>query len=81
MTIEQRAALSDVIAIDKEIMHGTPCFKGTRVPVQTLIDFLETGESINDFLKIYPYIAQEQIHSFLDLSKDLIIEQFSCVSS
>ena len=81
MTAEQRSALAGVIVIDAETMHGTPCFAGTRVPVQTLIDFLETGDSINDFLKVYPYIPREQVHAFLELSKDLIIEQLSCASS
>jgi uncharacterized protein (DUF433 family) len=81
MTDEQRAALAGIIAIDKDIMHGTPCFSGTRVPVQTLFDFLETGESIDDFLKVYPYIRREQVHTFLELSKDIAIEQLSCASS
>jgi uncharacterized protein (DUF433 family) len=44
MTTDQRAALANVITIEKDILHGTPCFTGTRLPVQTLIDFLETGE-------------------------------------
>ena len=70
MTDEQRVALAGIIAIDKDIMHGTPCFSGTRVPLQTLFDFLETGESIDDFLKVYPYIRREQVHTFLELSKD-----------
>ena len=81
MTTEQKTALAGVITIDKEIMHGTPCFTGTRVPVQTLIDFLETGDSISDFLKVYSYIPREQIHAFLELSKDVTIEQISCASS
>ena len=81
MTNEQRSAFAGVIAIDKDIMHGTPCFAGTRVPVQTLFDFLETGESIDDFLKVYPYIRREQVHTFLELSKDIAIEQLSCASS
>ena len=80
MTVEQRTALAGAITIDKEILHGTPCFTGTRVPVQTLIDFLETGESIDNFLAIYPYIPRQQVHAFLELSKDLTIEQLSCVS-
>jgi uncharacterized protein (DUF433 family) len=80
MTDEQRAALAGIIAIDKDIMHGTPCFAGTRVPVQTLFDFLETGESLDDFLKVYPYIRREQVHTFLELSKDIAIEQLSCAS-
>ena len=80
MTAEQRTALAGVITIDKEILHGTPCFTGTRVPIQTLIDFLETGESIENFLAIYPYIPRQQVHAFLELSKDLTIEQLSCAS-
>jgi uncharacterized protein (DUF433 family) len=80
MTAEQRIALAGVITIDKEIMHGTPCFTGTRVPVQTLIDFLETGETIDSFLAVHPYVPREQVHAFLELSKDLTIEQLECAS-
>jgi uncharacterized protein (DUF433 family) len=80
MTTEQRASLGSVIAIDREVMHGTPCFTGTRVPVQTLVDFLETGESIDDFLAVYPYIPRQQVLTFLELSKDLTVEQLSCGS-
>jgi len=80
MTTEQRATLGSVIAIDREVMHGTPCFTGTRVPVQTLVDFLETGESIDDFLAVYPSIPRQQVLTFLELSKDLTIEQLSCES-
>jgi uncharacterized protein (DUF433 family) len=80
MTTGQRAALAGVITVDKEIMHGTPCFTSTRVPLQTLIDFLETGESVGEFLEVYPYIPREQVHAFLELSKNLTIEQI-CASS
>ena len=73
--------LAGAISIDKEIMYGTPCFTGTRVPVQTFIDFLETGDSIDGFLSVYPYISRERIHAFLELSEDLTIEQISCGSS
>lgn len=80
MTAEQRKALASVIAIDNEIMHGTPCFTGTRVPVQTLIDFLETGESVDDFLAVYPSIPRDQVHTLLELGQALTIEQLSCAS-
>ena len=80
MTAEQKTALASVITIDKEIMHGTPCFTGTRVPVQTLIDFLETGETIDDFLGVYPSISRRQAHAFLDLIQAVTIEQLTCVS-
>jgi uncharacterized protein (DUF433 family) len=71
MTAEQKSLLAKAITIDQETMHGVPCFTGTRVPVQTLIDFLETGETIEDFLALYPAIAREQVHGFLELSQTL----------
>ena len=81
MTIEQKNALAEVVAVDQEVMHGTPCFANTRVPVKTLIDFLETGESVDDFLAVYPYVSRRQVLSFLELSHDIILEQITCASS
>ena len=49
--------------------------------MQTLIDFLETGESIAEFLKVYPYLSREQVHAFLELSKEITVEQLACESS
>ena len=77
MTAEQKNALAEIVAIDRDVMHGTPCFTGTRVPVQTLIDFLETGDSINDFLAAYPYIPRQQVITFLELSRDITFEQIT----
>jgi uncharacterized protein (DUF433 family) len=79
MTADQKNALTNVIAIDKGIMHGTACFAGTRVPVQTLLDFLATGESIDDFLAAYPYIPRQQVEAFLELTKDITVSQFTCL--
>ena len=73
--------MSEVVAIDEGIMHGVACFTNTRVPVQTLIDFLETGESIDDFLTVYPYIPRQQVLTFLELSRDITLEQLLCASS
>jgi uncharacterized protein (DUF433 family) len=81
MTAEQRAALEAVVKIDPNMVHGTPCFSGSRVPVQTLIDFLESGETVEAFLAVYPSIPRQQVVSFLELSKDLAVEQLSCESS
>ncbi len=81
MTMEQRTAFQGVIGIDPEIMHGTPCFTGTRIPVQTLMDFLETGQGVNDFLVVFPYVSRQQVVRFLDLSKELTLEQLLCESS
>jgi len=50
MTTEQRSALESAITVDSRVLHGTPCFRDSRVPVQTLLDFLETGETVDAFL-------------------------------
>ena len=81
MTAEQKSALAAVVSIYREILHGTPCFAFTRIPVQTLIDFLETGGTVDDFLAVYPSILQETVFSFLELSRDITIDQLACVSS
>lgn len=78
---EQRSAFAGVVTIDQEVLHGTPCFANSRVPVQTLIDFLETGETIDDFLDVYPTIPRQHIFSFLELSRDIAIDQLLCASS
>lgn len=52
---------SSIISISTEIMGGTPVFLGTRVPIQTLFDYLEAGESIDDFLEGFPTVSREQI--------------------
>jgi uncharacterized protein (DUF433 family) len=81
MTVAQKNAFESVVTIDKELMHGTPCFAHTRVPVQTLIDLLETGETIDDFLAVYPTIPRQHVFSFLELSRDIAIDQLECASS
>ena len=50
---------SDVINVDKDILGGIPVFKGTRVPVKNLFDYLEAGDSVNDFLEDFDYIPRE----------------------
>jgi uncharacterized protein (DUF433 family) len=63
-----------VICRDPEIMGGTPVFCGTRVPVQTLLDYLEAGESIDDFLAGFPSVTREQVITFLKQAKDRLVE-------
>ena len=54
-----------VVSSSKEIMGGTPVFTGTRVPIQTLIDYLTAGDSIEDFLDGFPTVRREQVVEFL----------------
>ncbi len=56
-----------IISISDEIMGGTPVFIGTRVPVQTLFDYLEAGESIDDFLQGFPTVTREQVIALLEV--------------
>jgi uncharacterized protein (DUF433 family) len=62
--------MNSVIKIDPEIMSGAPCFAGTRVPIQNLIDYLEGGDSIEDFLEDFPSVRREQVIAFLEEAKE-----------
>jgi uncharacterized protein (DUF433 family) len=55
-------------------MGGTPVFRGTRVPVATLLDYLETGETIDDFLEGFPSVTREQVVAFLEEARDRLLE-------
>ncbi|HEY6393551.1 MAG TPA: DUF433 domain-containing protein [Bryobacteraceae bacterium] len=78
MTIEQRAKVNEVIWVDPERVSGTPCFKGTRVPVQNLLDYIEGGSRIDTFFQDYPSVTRDQVIQFLELAKEQLVE---CVSS
>ncbi len=63
-----------VVSRDPEVMGGAPVFCGTRVPVQTLLDYLEAGETIDQFLEGFPSVTREQVISFLEQAKDRLVE-------
>ena len=54
------------VSRNPEVMGGTPVFAGTRVPVQTLLDYLEAGDSIDEFLEGFPSVTREQVIDFLE---------------
>ncbi|MGZ8709757.1 MAG: DUF433 domain-containing protein, partial [Thermoanaerobaculia bacterium] len=58
--------LKDIVHSDPEVVSGTPVFVGTRVPVQALLDYLEGGESIEEFLDDFPSVSREQAVAFLE---------------
>ena len=60
-----------LITRDPEVMHGTPVFRGTRVPVQTLFDYLENGDSLDDFLEGFPTVSRELAVQVLEECKEL----------
>lgn len=61
-----------VINVDKEILGGTPVFRGTRVPIKNLFDYLEEGETVEEFLEDFPSVTREQVERVLTLSQKLI---------
>ncbi len=66
-----------MISCDPEVMGGTPVFAGTRVPVQTFLDYLEAGDSIDEFLEGFPSVSREQAIEFLEQAKDRLVAAFS----
>lgn len=63
-----------IIQVDPEIMGGIPCFKGTRVPIQNLFDFIEAGDPLDEFLDAFPTVSQGQAVAVLQLAEKSVIE-------
>jgi uncharacterized protein (DUF433 family) len=68
MTIAAR-----IIHSDPDILGGTPVFVGTRVPVRTLLDYLEAGDSLAEFLDHFPSVQREQAIAALELAKEMLV--------
>jgi uncharacterized protein (DUF433 family) len=66
--------LEAIIHSDAEILGGTPVFVGTRVPVQSLFDHLEAGDSITDFLEGFPSVRREQVIAVLESSRKELLQ-------
>ncbi len=69
----QNKAVAELIQRSDEILGGTPVFRGTRVPVQTLIDYLEGGDSIDEFLDDFPTVSRKQALQALELAKEMLL--------
>ena len=66
-----------IVTSSPDILSGTPVFAGTRVPVQALIDYLEGGETIDDFLTGFPTVRREQVVAFLEEATARMISKVS----
>jgi uncharacterized protein (DUF433 family) len=69
-------ANQSVIIQDPEILSGEPVFRGTRVPFQTLLDYLEGGETLDEFLGQYPGVSREAAIAALEEAKALVLARF-----
>jgi len=62
---------------DPEVMSGTPVFRGTRVPIQTLLDYLEAGDSIDEFLEGFPSVTRDQVVTFLEQACESLVQSLA----
>lgn len=67
--------VDSVITSDDEILSGTPVFKSTRVPIKNLIDYLEAGDSLDEFLDDFPSVSRDQAIQMLELAKEMLLTQ------
>lgn len=73
LTIDEEAIGTLPITIDPEVVSGTPVFRGTRVPVEALLDNLAAGVSLDEFLENFPTVTREQALAVLEASKDSLL--------
>jgi uncharacterized protein (DUF433 family) len=67
------AKTTPVVHSDPEILSGTPVFAGTRVPAQSLFDYLEGGDTLDEFLRQFPSVRRDQAIAALELARDSVL--------
>ncbi|MGA7853205.1 MAG: DUF433 domain-containing protein [Candidatus Acidiferrales bacterium] len=68
-------AISDIIVKDPEVLGGTAVFRGTRVPFQALLDYLEGGQTLDEFLDDFPTVTRSAAIAALELAKALLVDE------
>ncbi len=68
-------SLHDVIAKDPDVLGGTPVFRGTRVPFQALVDYLEGGQTLTEFVDDFPTVTREAAVAALEHAKSLLVSE------
>lgn len=64
---------NELITVDPEILGGTPVFKGTRVPIKSLFEYLENNYSLEEFLECFPSVSREVAHHVLECSEKALL--------
>lgn len=62
-----------IVSVSREVMSGTPVFRGTRVPVKSLLDHLAAGDSLAEFLEQFPTVKREQAVGLIEIAQDLVL--------
>jgi uncharacterized protein (DUF433 family) len=75
--VSDNGSVTQAITTDPEIMHGVPVFRGTRVPVQALFDYLEGGETVDEFLQGFPTVSRAQALEALEEARQLLLSRAS----
>jgi uncharacterized protein (DUF433 family) len=73
--------MEPIVTINPKVMHGTPCFAGTRVAVQTLFDHLESGYTVEGFLEQFPTVRKEQVIALLEQMKRQIVQSATVLTA
>ena len=68
-------SVTDIVHSDPEILGGTPVFAGTRVPIETLFEYLESGETLDEFLQQFPSVSRDRALVALELARDSVLER------
>jgi len=76
-TVQLETMAEAVVVVDLEVMNGTPCFRGTRVPFKNLIDYLEGGHSLGEFLQQFPTVTREMAVQALEEAKDSLLSRIA----
>lgn len=74
MGVDAKHRMSEIVSSDSDLMHGIPCFRGTRVPVRLLLEDLKCGYTVEQFLAGCPTVTREQVERYLELVQDLVAE-------
>ncbi len=68
---------NDIVETRNDVLAGTPVFRGTRVPIQTLFDYLRAGDGIDDFLQDFPTVDRNKVFQVLEFSKEALVGETS----
>ncbi len=73
MTVASHTSLHSVVTVSPDVMSGTPVFRGTRVPVKNLLDYLAAGDSLGEFLEQFPTVTNDQAVAVVEIAEELVL--------
>jgi uncharacterized protein (DUF433 family) len=76
----EQSSLDSIVSCSHDVMSGTPVFRGTRVPIKNLLDYLSAGDSLDEFLAQFPTVNREQALSLLAFAEALVLARIGDVS-